>query len=241
MIRQLTRPLLRPLTRPLVGKGGCEQWVYDFDGVDDFGQFAQRLIDPDGDIDIEFWTPTSGGIKTILYQGVGETVSQFDVWLKRNGASIELGVGGTSRSIGALEAGAFFKLNLTGTDLTARDATDNLVFSTSYTRGTYRSVDPVALVGARIAGYNYVNFYQGSMPDIKINGHYYPINNPASPEQRSVPDNGNPLTLVNAKPERWSKIKIPCPKPTQPIVSGVFTSDGLQVFTSDNLNIEVQQ
>ena len=232
MIRQLTRPLLRPLMRPLVGKGGCERWVYDFDGVNDYAQFAQRLIDPDGYNEIEFWTSDGpelgvGGFGTILSQNINTfNNAEFRLYTYFEGTIANPIVphllafrlrGGPECQLLTAATGlqGNTKYRVTINDATRRfalfDANGNQLREGPYIKGT-APLEPDAttvIAAERNGSINaFARFYRGIMPDIKINGHLYPINNPNSPEQRSIPDNGNPLTLVNTNSERWSKI--PC-------------------------------
>ena len=250
MSGQLIKPLTSPLTSPIVGLGGvCYQDVYSLDGADDFGQFDQRLIDPEGDNVIEweqrnviqnagFWRP-------IIQQTNGTSVfadREFTVVISPDGQLEVRFVGGVCMTPLGLNFSldGKVKIEIIGSNVLFF-FNDILRHTLGITRGAVREpTAPTRLLVDLFSG-SLRNFMRGQFFNFRINSTLYPINNPNSPEQRSIPDNGNPLTLVNAKPERWSKIKIPCPKPTQPIVSGVFTSDGLQVFTSDNLNIEVQQ
>ena len=219
MIRQLTRPLLRPLTRPLLGKGGCERWVYNFDGVNDFAQFAQRLIDPDGDIDIEwevgddFLAPSI--TRHVISQFNGLTAGNFREFYLRwqlisgsHSLMFNLGgvVGGFSNAYN--QGARKYRINLEGSTLSFyRDGA--LIQSQTFTRGSARQPSvPTVAFAAWPLSFAPTERSIGTHLNLKINGHLYPIDNPASAIQTSVPDNGNPLTLVNTNSERWSKI--PC-------------------------------
>ena len=219
MIRQLTRPLLRPLMRPLVGKGGsCERWVYDFDGVNDFAQFGQRLIDPEGDIDIEIqFGDLSGLVIGTEYALVSQCESstfnnkEFRLYLNSASNAVQMQIGGTtySGSTSALRPPSFSKLRVTliGSDYTVQ-INDAILFNGTLNRGAAREPFALTRIGADRHGAGFRAFFLGIIRDININGQLYPINNPASATQASVPDNGNPLTLFNTNQGRWSKI--PC-------------------------------
>ncbi|EPA9951419.1 hypothetical protein ACQ9QQ_001198 [Vibrio cholerae] len=174
-----------------------------FDGLTQHAEFAKRAIDLDGDIVLEFWTPTQGGLKTIIYQGAGESsFNDCDCWLVRNGSNIEFRVGGVGAPLGALPSFEIFKLTLIGTSLVVKDSNDEVVRSMTFNRGTYRSTTPVTLIGARLSGSFKVNFYEGKMPGIKINGTKWQMNDRNNQIQKSIPT-GNPLTIINHTPAMW--------------------------------------
>lgn len=152
-------------------------FAYNFDGVDDYAVLPYRAINPDGDIDIEFYTPSLSGIKTIIYQGSGESdFNQCDFWLLRNGNNIEFRVGGAgARGLGILPENEKFRVTLVGTALNLFNSSGSNILSGSYTRGTYRSNNPVTVIGARLSSGLYVNYFQGIQRDIKINGTLWPM------------------------------------------------------------------
>ena len=213
MIRQLTRPLLRPLTRPLVGKGGCERWAYNFDGVNDYAQFAQRLIDPDGDNTFEFLTASTLRPDDIIFsQNITSVFSQMEFLLYTNSFNLALNIGGTNTFIlntsQGLAPNTRYKLEISGNLARTYNADGDLLREVAIVRGAAREPTAPTRICVRGSGPGLSGFFQGLQYNIRINDHLYPINNPASPEQRSVPDNGNPLTLFNTNQGRWSKI--PC-------------------------------
>ena len=205
MIRQLTRPLLRPLTRPLVGMGGCERWVYNFDGVDDYAQFAEEIA-LTGDWFVEVACDIA--VRPFVQ----------DIISKELFCKISLDSGGRFNFLVGDGSGWVVTLPEPTPSATGLRVVRGQKVGNTYTLlidGVIRAqvtrtnpVNPVVShVGIR-SNLSAASRVLGIIFNVNINGHLYPINNPASAIQTSVPDNGNPLTLFNTNQGRWSKI--PC-------------------------------
>ncbi|HDV5544650.1 TPA: hypothetical protein RI791_002065 [Vibrio cholerae] len=178
-----------------------------FDGVTQYAKLAQRAIDVDGDIDIEFWTPTTGGVKTIVYQGDGVGgLGDNDIWILRNGSNIEFRCCGTPRSMGALADGEKFRVTLSGATLTLMDASGVVLNAWTFNRGAYRAANPVTLIGVRLSEGFYINFFQGVIPGIRINNLYYAMDQRNNPLQPSFPA-GNDMTIVNHTDAMWREVE----------------------------------
>ena len=229
----LMTPLMLPLMQSLDGRLERTRKVYQFDGSDDYGQFAQPV-------------QLVGDFQTSMMINCPFTQASQANFI--SGSGWRLQAGGTNSvpgQIGFLISGSVAVWAQTISSNVATKLTFSRVGGVFFT--AINDGQPVRLgsvlvdnrdlfvshVGFNNSGIGGNDRLLGQFYDLRINGQLYPINNPASNIQTSVPDNGNPLTLFNTNPERWSKI--PCPKP-EPL-GGVFTSDGLQVFTSDNLAV----
>ncbi|ELY5178971.1 hypothetical protein SNE85_000835 [Vibrio cholerae] len=192
--------------RLLGGTSNIKKYAPHFDGLTQYARLESRAIDPDADIPIDFWTPTSGGVKTIIYQGSGvSNLTDNDIWLLRNGDNIEFRCCGANRSLGALPDGKKFRLTLIGTNLTLKDSNDVIINSWVFNRGAYRSVNPVTLVGARLSGASYVNLFEGKIPNININNLYYAMDKVGQSVQPSAPP-GNDLTIINHTNAMWVEV-----------------------------------
>ena len=206
------RPLFRGLTRPLFVEGfgsrdQCERWVYNFDGVNDFAQFAERLIDLDSGAFSVKWhqmeavMPPFGAANIFVQADFDEPFDSREFYIRwarfLGDFTLEVMHGGINTSIAdAFRPSARYEVAYgAGSLVVLRD--DVVIYNQARTIGPARNATLPVFGGA-----------QGIYYNIRINGHLYPINNPTSNIQRSIPDNGNPLTLFNTNQGRWSKI--PC-------------------------------
>ena len=187
MIRQLTRPLLRPLTRSLLGMGGsCERWVYDFDGVNDFAQFAEP-VQLAGDYVIEFtvnssdWSGTEGR-RVFGTAGAPNNRAFFRYEVSTQGFKFhpDFSTGG-ERFLPITPADNQdyrFRIEKAGSVLTLSELTTGQTDS----RETDSDNGVIEIVGGHLS-----NRFIGVIKDFRINGHLYPINDPTSNIQLAEP------------------------------------------------------
>lgn len=157
------------------------RWALNFDGVGIRGVLANRAINPDGDIDIEFYAPnTINAPLCIISQNKSNNSVNMEFRLLSFSNQLQLLVGGavTVALTGAqgYEASAKYRVTLIGTALTVYKNGD-LVRSATFTRGTAREADALTVVGAETnnAIGVYQKFFSGIQRDIKINGTLWPI------------------------------------------------------------------
>lgn len=204
---------------PLVKSGGqykadqTKRWVYNFDGIDDRGVLAFRAINPDGDNTFEFWKPSNPNC-TIIAQGIASNgaAREFQIW---QGASRELNLvyGGVNTNAICTVAqgytdGSKYFLTLEGTTATlAKDTPQNIIRTTTFTRGTAREPSASTLIGCRGNDGSFTGFAQGLQYDVKINGILWPMSERNQTIQQSVPS-GNNMTLFNTTSDRWQEVLV---------------------------------
>lgn len=163
-----------------------KRWAYNFDGIDDRGQLAFRAIDPDGDIDIEFYTPSDvsagTGDKFIVTQNISTSPSNSEFLLFISGATGNLGfcIGGTVAGIllaGEFTANQKMRVTYTGSTRRVFDGEGNLLREGTTVRGSVREPTAQTVIGARTNGTvgTYARYAAGIQRDVKINGVLYPI------------------------------------------------------------------
>jgi hypothetical protein len=158
------------------------RFIYDFDGVDDRISLQYRAINPDGDIDIEFTTgntlPVTGTSWTIISQNLTATSASREFGLYTNNSNaLQMMVGGVfSGNMGqSLEINTRYRVTLSGTELKYYK-NDNLILSTTFSRGSAREPNATTTIAARNTGASsWGSYYSGQLYNIKINGTTYPI------------------------------------------------------------------
>ncbi len=222
------------------------------DGVNTFIQSQNRLINPNGDNTIEFWTPEDfSASRAIISQGITNLTASREFQLFTNslgqmfmvmgGTSTQIATGvtlGPSTKYGIVQTGNQVQLFLGGVDGT-------LLRTTTVSDGGAREPTAPTMIGARNSGAlnTPVTFYKGLMPDIRINNNYYPLDARNQAIQLAQPDNGNPLTLFNVVPEQWEDIPCNLRKTPTPIWSPPDFRDNsfLDLDTELDLHIELEE
>ena len=183
-----------------------------FDGLTQHMVLAERAIDVEGDINIEFWTPSfkAGRTQTIISQATSpdSREREFDLLSNGNNQLRFLCCGNgyvTLAEPDEWRESSKYRLTLIGTTLSLTEIkTQATVSSFSFTRGSAREPGAVTLIGVReYAGIN--SWFEGLMPDIKINGTYWSLNQRNNPVQPSIPA-GNDLTIINHTDAMWREI-----------------------------------
>lgn len=183
-----------------------------FDGVTQYGVLAQRAIDPDGDIDIEFYK-WHDGIGTIVAQNINGAQSEreFQLW-QGAGKELQITIGGESTFLASVEQGytlgSRYYLKVTGNTATlAKDSVSNVISSRQIVRGAIREPLAITTVMARTNGsVGSVSVFSGGLQYyVKINGTTWPMATRNNPMQPSIPA-GNPLTIINHTDAMWRQV-----------------------------------
>lgn len=179
MFAPIFEDMFQPMFSDLFGLSKICQAIR-LDGADDYIQLAERAIDPDGDIVLEFWTPASvaaGTQQVIIGQSItaNQAGKEFEIFISASTGNLGLTVGGNSTA--AALAGSYlpstkYGIRYSGTTLETYQ-NGQLIRSVTFTRGTAREPTAQTFIGTR-AG-SPATYFQGLMPDIKINGTYYPL------------------------------------------------------------------
>lgn len=168
------------------GKTGIEpsRFVYNNDGVDDYAVLANRAINPDGDLSLEFWSPNqSASAQSVIAQNFNDAGASREFHLYVTGGStLELIWGGTVTVLltaaQGYEPNKKFFVNFVGNSFSvAKNEASNIIRTSTFTRGAVREPTALTSIGARCGGSIGVYFvlYRGIQRDIKINGTLYPI------------------------------------------------------------------
>lgn len=191
-----------------------QRWVYNFDGIDDYGVLDTRAINVDGDNTFEFWSADSlSPSQTIIAQNITGVSSaiEFRIFIGSS-SGLELTFGGSVTSICTIAQGLLpskkYGLLLTGSTFELRtDGLDGQILRSGlFTKGAAREPAASTIISARRNGPgSLIQYLKGQQRDIKINGVLWEMRNNGSAIQPSTPA-GNNMTLVNSNPGRWSKI-----------------------------------
>lgn len=163
------------------------RWALNFDGIGIRGQLASRAINPDGDIDVEFYAPSNiFARQAIIAQQISLAggVSEFLLENSTTGNLI-LVVGGAQinavTTAQGWEADKKFRIKLSGSSLkiwkTNLLDTDTPIIITTFTRGTSREINATTTIGAanNNSTSSYTRFFAGIQRDVKINGVRWPM------------------------------------------------------------------
>lgn len=173
-MRQFVRYRIVSFSRPFQSK---RRWALNFDGVGIRGQLANRAINPDGDIDIEWVSGPNVNFstsRTIMSQTLTTTTAnqEFFMFIATNG-NLAVRVGGVERGTApaiVYQPNTKYRWRLQGTTINLW-INDVLQPAMSFTRGTAREPSAVTTIGAAVNSF----FYLGVLRDIKINGTLWPI------------------------------------------------------------------
>jgi hypothetical protein len=196
--------------------------TYNFDGIDDYGVLANRAIDPNGDIVIEFVMPdnvAAGVERTIISQNITNTTNAREFTLFISAVSGNLGVtfGGATYAAadaGSFSAGDLCRLSLIGSTSTLRNLTRGTNTIRSFTRGVAREPNAQTVIGARTNGVigSFAAFFSGIQRDVTINGITYPIDDSKQAVQLPEPSGLGAEILINPQmtvaAANWSKDSI---------------------------------
>lgn len=186
------------------------RWAYNFDGVDDYGVLANRAINPDGNIDIEWEqrsVPKTATFKAIVTQSFNSvtTTREFGMFTTDAGF-LDFRLGGNSFTSTLRDArdDGKYRVLLVGSTLTF--FFNGVQFDqVAFTRGTAREPTAPTWICGRNGGGTLNNPNGGFIYNVKINGVLWAMNTRNSATQVSTPA-GNTMTLVNTTSDRWQEI-----------------------------------
>jgi hypothetical protein len=168
------------------------------------------LINPDGDIDISWVQRGSSSIagRQLLTQCDSSTASAREFFLRWNSGLIDMIVGGvvviaTSDSIQISDGN--WRILYSGTTVQVFLNGSLVKTITGRTRGAAREPSAPTRIGVRNNGGSLLEFYQGIIYNIRINGVLWQMSERNSATQVSTPA-GNTMTLVNTTSDRWQEI-----------------------------------
>ncbi len=155
-------------------------YAYNFDGIDDRGQLANRAINIEGDNTFEFWSPAvvMTATQAIISQNITSNSASMEFQLFTASGGLEVIYGGAPRVVIMTQAQGFKSSTRYGLTLIGSEAKlyegglgGTLVRTSGFTRGTAREPTAPTLIGCRGNGTGaYANFFSGLQYDIKING-----------------------------------------------------------------------
>lgn len=218
-MRPVSRSVSRAVSRSANAFDGQARFAYNLDGIDDRFVLANRAINVDGDIDIEFQTgpavPSAGGGMeyTVISQCLTATFAskEFNLYFNSTIGAMQMQVGGAYSPSGAsviLSPDTKYRALLQGASLQFFRNGQSL-FSTSFTRGAAREPTAQTVIGASTHGSptTFRAFARGMFYNIKINGTLWPMADRNQTVQPSIPA-GNNMTGTNLNPDRWVEIPV---------------------------------
>ncbi len=214
---QALQPALLPAFINLSAVAQATRWALNFNGVNMRAPFNERVINPDGDIDIEWQqiglSLSGAAPKNIISQCISSNISEREFYLRwlGNGGALNCLLGGVDISPGGiLPSDGKWRLTYNG-NLCVVYKNGIEVARKISSRGAGREPNAVAVVGARTSGTGYLEFFNGILLDLKINGRLWPINTTNQsiqlPEPSGLGDELlTPLLLANpaAKGSQWT-------------------------------------
>lgn len=184
----------------------------NFDGVDDFGVLANRAINPDGDIDIEWYQASmpASGTRAIVNQCDSATIASREFNLRWNAGFLEMAIGGGGVINPAASDNvqpAIGRWRVTYSGLLVRVFFNGALVFSRYdrTRGTAREPAAPTRVFSRNNGGSFLEHQQGIIYNIRINGTLWRMADRNQAIQPSTPA-GNNMTLVNVTSDRWQEV-----------------------------------
>lgn len=153
------------------------RWALNFDGVGVRGQLANRTINPDGDIDIE-WFQRSNSSGNIVSQCDSTTTGQREFLLRWNTGKLDFQIGGSAivditQNINI--ARGLWRVSYSGTTVNVYLNGALVHSSPNKTRGIGREPSAPTRIGVRNNGSTFVEFFQGLLFNVKINGTLWPM------------------------------------------------------------------
>lgn len=194
-----------------ISSGENPRYAPYFDGLTQYGVLSERAIDVDGDVDVEFWTPDSvepGRTQVIVGQSISTNQGnkEFEIFVSGSTGNLGLTVGGNTfaaMSYGTYSANRKYRLYYSGNLSVVTDLLDGTEIIRTFTRGTER--EPLAQTTVAANASLPSSFFQGLMPDIKINGTYWLLDQRNNPVQPSNPSSNN-LTIINHTEAMWRRV-----------------------------------
>lgn len=164
-------------------KGVLRRFGYNNDGIDDYAVLPYRAINPDGNIDIEFWSPEKlDVVYQIVSQNITSNSASVEFSLESNAlGSLIMRVGGAGVTVFTLAQGYLpstkYRIFYDGTRVYLYSANGTLLRDVGLVRGTVREPTALTVIGAftNNAINTYSRFFKGVQRDVKINGVLYPI------------------------------------------------------------------
>ncbi len=151
---------------------------YSFDGVDDCGVLANRAINPDGDIDIQ-WTTRSSVSGHFIYQSLKapNAEREFSTFIRTNGQMVIVVGGATYDTVASgidFRIPATYRLLVLSTELIITvNGVERL--KVGYVRGVVREpAAPTVICAQNLSGV-FGSFFSGPIYNIRINGVLWPI------------------------------------------------------------------
>lgn len=183
------------------------RYAYSMDGIDDRWTLANRAINPDGDIDIEWYQLSSSG-GHIVSQCDSSTLGQRELMLRWNTGKLDFQIGGSpivniTQNINI--ATGLWRVSYSGTAVNVYLDGALVHSNPNIVRGIGREPSAPTRIGVRNNGGTFVEFFQGVLYNIKINGVLWPMADRNQTIQPSIP-NGNNMTGANLNPDRWAEI-----------------------------------
>lgn len=210
------KPTLKPVLSNIFDTPNT-RYAYNMDGTDDRWTLANRAINPDGDIDIEFYAPSSFGVlQQVISQNVAtsSTAIEFGLEFSATG-TINFRLGGSTLTALTVAQGSepatLFRVQLIDTSFkiwkTNIADTDTPIRTASFTRGLVREPLAQTVIGAYTNGVTgtYTRYFFGIQRDVKINGALWKMDQRNQAVQPSEPA-GNNMTGANLNPDRWVEI-----------------------------------
>lgn len=196
--------------------------VLNFDGVGIRGVLANRAINLDGDIDIEFYTPAVVGAVTervIISQQISTTNAnqEFRLYISGSTGNLIVNLGGTFTGIannGQFQANQRLRLLISGGSRWLYRTDGTIISSGAAPVGAAREPTAQTVLGARTSGTigTYSQHVDGIQRDIKINGTLWPIADRNQSIQLPEPSGLGAELLVNPTASEngasWGKTNI---------------------------------
>ena len=176
----LTRPVTRPVVRSVCRNitGSTQRWALNFDGVGVRGQLANRAINPDGDIDIEweqlFYNSAIFSAQTIVAQTEDGMIREYIIRAEANEA-IHQNMGGEVHvTPSGLYGNGKWRSTVIGNTWTVYK-NSVVVHTQTIVRGSGKEPSAKTYVGVRIGGGSFIDYISGCIFNIRINGKLYPM------------------------------------------------------------------
>jgi WD40 repeat protein len=172
----LINPVIRsPVGFPTSNYYDVTRSVYNFDGVDDYGVLATRAINPDSDIDISWYQVAlpASGTRVIITQCDSATLAIREFNFRWNSSALEMLVGGVAVIATADSVSAsigLWRVFYSGTTVQVFLNGVLIRTLTGRTRGAAREPAAPTRIGVRNNGGSLLEFYQGIIYNIRING-----------------------------------------------------------------------
>lgn len=212
----MLRPVMRNIMRNVMsGAFSQQEFFAPVFSSSSFGLLTNRAIDPDSDIDIEFYTPSSFGVlQQVISQNVSASSASAEFVLEvATTGTINFRIGGSTLAALTVAQGSepetLFRVQLVGTSFkiwkTNIADTDTPIRTASFARGLVREPLSQTVIGAYTNGVigTYTRYFFGIQRNVKINGVLWKMDQRDELIQPSIPS-GNNMVLTNIS--SWVKI-----------------------------------